>query len=143
MRAANNCELRIFPGFAIIGTQKIITTGTTCTGCAAIAIIGNAISLFSLKRKHFTTHLKPVPRYIGSIYFRRARRQKRYKGCGGRCIPNCLLYPGNAVAKQAMAKHFSFFYTYLQCLGGPVLDRAHTIEKWYACTHEMIIVYGK
>ena len=24
--SANNCELRIFPGFAIIGTQKIITT---------------------------------------------------------------------------------------------------------------------
>ena len=31
--------------------------------------------------------------------------------------------------------------TYLQRLGGLVLDEAHTIKKWYACIHVMIIVY--
>ena len=57
-----NCEF--FPDSQSLERKKLLLPVTTCTGCAAIAIIGNAISLFSLKRKHFTTHLKPVLRYI-------------------------------------------------------------------------------
>ena len=55
-----NCEF--FPDSQSLERKKLLLPGTTCTGCAAIAIIGKAISLFSLKRKHFTTHLKPVLR---------------------------------------------------------------------------------
>ena len=60
-----NCEF--FPDSQSLERKKLLLPGSTCTGCAAIAIIGNAISLFSLKRKHFTTHLKPVLRYIIDI----------------------------------------------------------------------------
>ena len=31
--------------------------------------------------------------------------------------------------------------TYLQRLGRLALDEAHTINKWYACTHVMIIYH--
>ena len=61
-----NCEF--FPDSQSLEHKKLLLPGTTCTGCAAIAIIGNAISLFSLKRKPFTTHLKPVLRYCISWY---------------------------------------------------------------------------